>query len=78
MFKSLLVALFVFPLAATTATDAPAIDIVLCTKAHSCGKFPALEIKTSLVRADDVATIDGMMKAFYEVVSGPKGQPRDW
>ncbi len=26
----------------------------------------------------DVATIDGMISAFYEVVSGPKGQPRDW
>ena len=77
MFRSLLVALFVLPLAAST-TDVPPIDIVLCTKAHPCGHFPALEIKTSPVRAADVATIGGMMKAFYEVVSGPKGQPRDW
>src|SRR4029077_2865889 len=29
-------------------------------------------------RADDVATIDGIMKAFYEVISGPAGQPRQW
>jgi hypothetical protein len=29
-------------------------------------------------RPDDVATIDGMMKAFYEVISGPAGQPRQW
>jgi hypothetical protein len=29
-------------------------------------------------RADDVATIDGMIRAFYEVVTGPAGQPRDW
>ena len=29
-------------------------------------------------RPEDVATIDGMIKAFYEVVSGPAGQPRDW
>jgi hypothetical protein len=28
--------------------------------------------------ADDIATIDGMVKAYYEVVSGPAGQPRDW
>lgn len=28
--------------------------------------------------ADDVATIDGIMKAFYEVISGPAGQPRQW
>ena len=39
---------------------------------------PKLEVKTVPPRPDDVATIDGMIKAFYEVVSGPKGQPRDW
>ena len=27
---------------------------------------------------EDVQTIDGMMKAYYEVVSGPAGQPRQW
>lgn len=26
----------------------------------------------------DVKTIDGIIKAYYEVVSGPGGQPRDW
>jgi len=78
MYKSLLIALFVFPLAATTSTDSKALEIVLCTKAHPCGTFPGLEIKTSPVRPADVATIDGMIKAFYEVVSGPKGQARDW
>ncbi len=29
-------------------------------------------------RPEDVATIDGMIRAFYEVVSGPAGAPRDW
>jgi hypothetical protein len=29
-------------------------------------------------RPEDVGTIDGMIKAFYEVVTGPAGQPRDW
>jgi hypothetical protein len=29
-------------------------------------------------RAEDVATLDGVIKAYYEVVSGPAGQPRDW
>jgi hypothetical protein len=29
-------------------------------------------------RPDDVATIDGTMKAFYEVVSGAPGAPRQW
>src|SRR4029453_11507987 len=35
-------------------------------------------VKTVPPRAEDVATIDGMVKAYYEVVSGPAGQPRDW
>jgi hypothetical protein len=27
---------------------------------------------------EDVKTLDGILKAFYEVISGPAGQPRDW
>ena len=26
----------------------------------------------------DVSTLDGILTAYYEVVSGPAGQPRDW
>ena len=29
-------------------------------------------------RPEDVQTIDGIVRAFYDVVSGPKGQPRQW
>jgi hypothetical protein len=29
-------------------------------------------------RADDVGSIDAMIKALYEVISGPAGQKRDW
>lgn len=29
-------------------------------------------------RPEDVATLDGILKAFYEVISGPPGQPRQW
>ena len=39
---------------------------------------PKLDIKTVPPRPEDVSTIDGMIKAWYEIVSGPKGQPRDW
>jgi len=39
---------------------------------------PNLDIPTIAPRPGDVATIDGMVNAYYEVVSGPKGQPRDW
>lgn len=29
-------------------------------------------------RPEDVGTIDGIIKAFYDVVSGPAGTPRQW
>jgi hypothetical protein len=29
-------------------------------------------------RPEDVATLDGIVKAFYDVISGPAGQPREW
>src|SRR4051812_9389576 len=34
----------------------------------------------SLLKADpaDVGSLDGIMKAVYEVISGPAGQPRNW
>lgn len=53
--------------------------LLLATATTMAGQTaPRLEIKTVAPRPDDVATIDGMVKAYYEVVSGPKGQPRDW
>jgi hypothetical protein len=30
------------------------------------------------VLASDVSTLDGILHALYEVLSGPAGQPRDW
>jgi hypothetical protein len=39
---------------------------------------PSVAVATIPARAEDVATIDGMIKAFYEVISGPAGQPRQW
>lgn len=29
-------------------------------------------------RPEDVATVDGILRAFYDVISGPAGQPRQW
>lgn len=37
-----------------------------------------VEVPISAPRPDDVATIDGMIRAYYEVVSAPAGKPRDW
>jgi hypothetical protein len=39
---------------------------------------PEAEVPTIAPRTDDVASIDGIIKAFYEVISGPAGQPRQW
>lgn len=33
---------------------------------------------TPMVRQSDVATLDAIVHALYETVSGPVGQPRDW
>lgn len=37
-----------------------------------------VEIATIEPRAEDVGSIDGMVKAFYEIVSGGVGVPRQW
>ena len=39
---------------------------------------PGVVVTTIAPRAEDVATIDGMIRAFYEVISGPAGEPRQW
>ena len=39
---------------------------------------PHIDVPATQARAEDVASIDGIMKAFYEVISGPAGQPRQW
>jgi hypothetical protein len=42
-------------------------------------KTPAhVEVPTIAPRPEDVGSIDGMIKAYYEVITGPAGQPREW
>ncbi len=43
--------------------------LLLCVSAWPQSQAP---------RPEDISTIDGILKAYYEVVSGPAGQPRDW
>jgi hypothetical protein len=38
----------------------------------------AVSVPTVQTRPEDVATIDGVVKAFYEVISGGVGQARQW
>jgi hypothetical protein len=51
---------------------------VLCLAAATLAAQAHVPVATVAPRPADVATIDGMVQAYYEVVSGPAGQPRDW
>lgn len=47
------------------------------TSSHAAGSTQVNVPKVS-VRLEDVQSIDGLMRALYEVLSGPSGQARDW
>ncbi len=58
-------------LAAVAATASPA--------ALAQDAVPAAQpAAPAQARAADVGTIDGIVAALYDVISGPAGQPRDW
>src|ERR1044072_2916 len=55
--------------------------LALVASAQERAKAPEpkhVEVQTIAAKPEDVATLDGIMNAFYEVVSGPPGQPRQW
>ena len=54
----------------------PSLDWSL--KSHGQKAAAHVQIPGKEPRAQDVSSIDGLVKAYYEVVSGPAGQPRDW
>jgi hypothetical protein len=37
-----------------------------------------VKVPTVAPRTEDVATLDGIINAFYDVISGPAGKPRQW
>jgi hypothetical protein len=39
---------------------------------------PHVNVPTIAPRADDVGSLDGIIKAYYEVICGPAGAPRQW
>lgn len=39
---------------------------------------PSIEVPVLEPRTEDVATLDGIIAAFYDVISGPAGEPRQW
>ena len=52
--------------------------VLLCAAPSSGAAQGAGAIAPIPARPGDVATIDGMIQAFYDVISGPAGQPREW
>lgn len=42
------------------------------------GLIQKKRMSSPAVRPSDVATLDAILHALYEVISGPAGQPRDW
>ena len=42
------------------------------------GAVGSASAQSMTARPEDVATLDGIITAFYDVISGPAGQPRQW
>ncbi|WP_394827716.1 hypothetical protein [Pendulispora albinea] len=59
----------------TTATGAPAATTTTGTPAATTTSFP---VETIAPRAEDVSSIDGMVRAYYEVVDVAPDAPRQW
>jgi len=58
----------------------PAAALVFFGAAILCadGDKPSVPVPPMEAKPADVSSIDGILKAFYEVISGPAGQPRQW
>jgi hypothetical protein len=41
-------------------------------------KSESVRVPQVAPRPEDVGSIDGMIKAYYEVITGPPGRPREW
>lgn len=69
---------FAVLLALTGATALALLVAAPFAVAQPQGDMAGPPVGGSQASPEDVATIDGIMKAFYESTSGPAGQPRDW
>jgi hypothetical protein len=60
--------------------DLVSIAALACVSiAQAQSKSPAhVEVSTMEPRAEDVSSLDGLIAAYYDVISGPAGQPRQW
>jgi hypothetical protein len=65
-----------------TAAIAALLPLLLLASAPAAGQTPApahpVAISVPAARPADVASIDAILAALYESISGPAGQARDW
>ncbi|HZI21508.1 MAG TPA: hypothetical protein VFD76_03300 [Gemmatimonadales bacterium] len=57
------------------------LSAALLVPAALAGQAPArrhVDVPPAAPRAADVATVDGVVQAYYDVITGPAGQPRQW
>jgi hypothetical protein len=54
------------------------MSLMLCAIVPLAQESTHVNVATIAPRPADVASIDGVIQAFYEVISGPAGQPRQW
>ena len=59
----------------------PVLATALLVPAAVAAQAPArhhVVVPAVAPRAADVATVDGIVQAYYDVITGPAGQPRQW
>jgi hypothetical protein len=70
------------PAMATTPAANPGANLAATSSANPTATPTATPVAiptaSPAARPADVATVDGIVAALYDVISGPAGQPRDW
>lgn len=51
---------------------------VTAAQQDAASKPQHVEVAAVEAKPEDVSSIDGIIKAYYDVISGPAGQPRQW
>jgi hypothetical protein len=54
------------------------LALLVIQPAAAQGPAPHVIVPTIAPRPEDVGSIDGIVKAYYDVITGPAGQPRQW
>ena len=68
----------VVPAAATLALALGAACAPARMAEAGASKAASVHVPPVEPRPEDVSTLDGIIAAFYEVISGPAGEPRQW